>query len=240
MRDPGRSVHGRKWPPVLLVLCVCLAFSPHAVGRPLAATATAPDVGEVVDKLEATCARTQDLTARFQQIVANRSLGTQREGSGLFLVKRPGKIRWEYEKPEPRLFVTDGKTLWDYSPLDKQARVQAVGEAFASRVPLSFLAGDCQLRRDFSVTAVENAATRGSTRFMILDLRPKRPEAGIARILLQVSLQTYTVQRTTLFDAAGNTTVIALADIQLNSGLSDRQFEFTPPAGVTVVAPPGR
>jgi outer membrane lipoprotein carrier protein len=152
------------------------------------------------------------------------------------LVKRPGKIRWEYQKPEPRLFVTDGKTLWDYSPVDKQVRVQEVSEAFSSRVPLSFLAGDCQLRREFSIDAVENAATRSSTTFMILDLKPKHSEAGIARILLEVDLQTYTIEKTTVFDAAGNTTVIALTDLKLNTGLSDQLFQFTPPAEASSAA----
>jgi outer membrane lipoprotein-sorting protein len=75
---------------------------------------------------------------------------------------------------------------------------------------------------------------------MILDLRPRHSEAGIARMLLEVNLQTSTVEKTTLFDAAGNTTVIALTGLKRNSGLSDQQFQFTPPAGVTVVTPPKR
>jgi len=214
-----------------------LPLTPHASPLTSSAAATAT-VDEVVDELQATCANTQDLSARFRQTVTYRSLNTVREGGGSFMLKRPGKVRWEYDKPEPRLFVTDGKTLWDYSPVDKQVRVQDVGEAFSSRLPLSFLAGDCQLRREFTIAAVEHAATRSSTSFMILDLKPKHPEAGIARILLEVNLQTYTVEKTTAFDAAGNTTVIALTNLKLNTGLGDQQFQFTPPAGVTVVAPP--
>jgi chaperone LolA len=226
------------WRVAAWMLCAVPLLTFHASRLTPAASAAAPSVDEVVDKLQATCARTQDLSAQFKQIVAYRSLGTEQQGSGLFLLKRPGKILWKYEKPEARLFVTDGKTLWDYSPIDKQVRVQEVSEAFASRVPLSFLAGDCQLRREFAVSAVETAATRDATSFMILDLRPKHPEGGIARMLLEVNLQTYTVERTTVFDAAGNTTVIALTGLKLNSGLSDQQFQFTPPAGVTVVTPP--
>jgi outer membrane lipoprotein carrier protein len=203
--------------------------------------AGAPDVGEVVGKLQAACAKTQDLSARFQQTVSYRSLNLVRdEGGGSFLVKRPGKVRWEYDKPEPRLFVTDGKTLWVYSPAEKQVRILEAGEAFSSRVPLSFLAGDCDLRREFTVAAVEHAATRGSANLMVLDLKPLRPEAGITRILLEVNLQSYLVEKTTAFDAAGNTTVIALSDVKLNTGLSDRQFQFTPPADVTVVNPAKR
>lgn len=233
VRRSRRDVMG---PAVRVILGLLL--TPHLL--PLSLAAAAPDVGEVVDRVETTCSRVQDLSARFHQTATNRAIGSVQEASGQFLIKRPGKMRWEYQKPEPRLFVTDGKTLWAYSPADKRVLVQEIGEALASRVPLSFLAGDCQLRRDFAIAAVEHAATRGSTSFMILDLKPKHPEAGIARILLEVGLQTYTVEKTTLFDAAGNTTVIALTQLKLNSGLSDQQFQFTPPAGVTVVTPPAR
>lgn len=221
---PGRAV---------AVVLACLGLG---VAVPRGAEA-ASRVDEVVDKVEATCRDVQDVSARFHQTATNKSLGQVQEASGIFLAKRPGKMRWEYQKPEPRLFVSDGKTLWAYSPVDKQAVVQEVGEAFGSRMPLSFLAGDCRLRRDFEITAVENAATRAAN-ILILDLKPRHPEAGIARLLLEVHLKTSTVEKTTAFDLYGNTTVIALSELKLNPGLSDQQFTFTPPAGVTVVPPP--
>jgi outer membrane lipoprotein carrier protein len=200
-------------------------------------TQAATAVDEVIDKVEATCAKVQDVSARFQQTATNRTLGDVREASGVFLAKRPGKMRWEYQKPEPRLFVTDGKTLWAYSPADKQVLAQDVAEAMPSRVPLSFLAGDCAMRKDFTISLVEHAGTRGLPTTRVLDLHPKRPEAGIARMLLEVNLKGYTVEKTTVFDVYGNTTVIALTDLKLNPGISDDQFQFTPPAGVRVVKP---
>lgn len=212
--------------------CVLL---PPAGGDAWAAAAL--DVSEIVEKVEATCAQVQDLSAHFQQTATNRTLGQVQEASGLFLLKRPSMMRWEYQKPEARLFVTDGKTLWAYSPTDKQVIVQDVRDALASRVPLAFLAGDCQLRREFEVRAVEHAGTRATPSVKLLDLKPRRAEAGIARLLLEVSLKTYTVEKTTLFDAYGNTTVIAFTNLKLNAGLGDQSFQFTPPAGVTVVTP---
>ena len=212
--------------------CVLL---PPAGGDAWAAAAL--DVSEIVEKVEATCAQVQDLSAHFQQTATNRTLGQVQEASGLFLLKRPSMMRWEYQKPEARLFVTDGKTLWAYSPTDKQVIVQDVRDALASRVPLAFLAGDCQLRGEFEVRAVEHAGTRATPSVKLLDLKPRRAEAGIARLLLEVSLKTYTVEKTTLFDAYGNTTVIAFTNLKLNAGLGDQSFQFTPPAGVTVVTP---
>ncbi len=103
---------------------------------------------------------------------------------------------------------------------------------------MSFLAGDCQLRREFSIAILEHAGTQASPATTILDLKPLRDEAGVIRVLLDVNLQTYTVERTTVFDVAGNTNVLAFTNLKLNSGLHDEQFQFTPPAGVTVVPPP--
>lgn len=194
-------------------------------------------VEEVVGRVEATCERTRDLAARFHQTATNRTLGTVQEASGRFLAKRPGKMRWEYETPEHRLFVTDGKTLWSYSQPDRQVVIQDVASALTSRLPLAFLAGNCQLDTTFDIALVEHAGTRASARTRILDLRPKHPEAGIARMLLEINTQGYRVERTTLFDAYGNTTAITLTDIRMNSGLDDEQFRFVPPTGVTVVTP---
>src|SRR5512147_1895262 len=72
-------------------------------------------LAETVQRVERTCKGMQDLSAKFIQTATNRSLGQVQEASGLFLLKRPGKMRWEYQKPDERLFVTDGKTLWAYS-----------------------------------------------------------------------------------------------------------------------------
>jgi outer membrane lipoprotein carrier protein len=194
-------------------------------------------VEEVVERVQETCLRTRDLSARFQQTATNRALGQVQEASGTFLAKRPGKMRWEYQTPDARLYVTDGKTLWAYSESEKQVVVQDVADAVASRLPLAFLAGNCALAKDFEVALIEHAGTRGSPPTRILDLKPKRPEAGIARMLLEVNTKGYTVEKTTLFDAYGNTTAIALSRLKLNSGLDDQQFRFVPPAGVTVVTP---
>jgi outer membrane lipoprotein carrier protein len=201
-----------------------------------ALAAHAAPVDEVVDRVEAACAKVADLSAQFHQTATNRTLGEVREASGTFLAKRPNKMRWEYQKPEARLFVTDGKTLWAYSPAEKQVIVQAVAQALNARLPLAFLAGDCHLKKEFDVALVENAATRsGATR--ILDLRPKQSEAGIARMLLEINPKGYTVEKVTVFDAYQNTTLIALSQLKLNTGLADDQFQFTPPPGVRTVSP---
>src|SRR5512137_1150958 len=84
--------------------------APFGMEGPRPADAAA-SLQEVVERVQAACAQTQDLSARFQQTATNRTLNSVQEASGVFLAKRPGKMRWEYQKPDARLFVTDGKTL---------------------------------------------------------------------------------------------------------------------------------
>jgi outer membrane lipoprotein carrier protein len=177
-----------------------------------AAAAPAPSGGaaEVVAKVEATCAKTHDLSAQFRQTVTNRSLGQVQEASGRLVLKRPGQMRWEYQKPDQRLYVTDGKKLWAYNPQDKQVMVQAVETAFSSRLPLAFLAGDCHLGKAFQATLVQHAGTRAAPATALLELRPTSAEgaqAGIARMILAVNRSSGLVEQVTLFDAVGNTTV---------------------------------
>ena len=221
-------------PVCILKICTGVLCALALVGVPLGQAALPVD--DLVDHVETACAKVEDLSAQFQQTATNRTLGEVREASGIFLAKRPNKMRWEYQKPEERLFVTNGKTLWAYSPAEKQVIVQEVAQALNARLPLAFLAGDCHLRKEFDVALVENAATRaGTTR--ILDLRPKRPEAGIARMLLEINPKGYTVEKVTVFDAYQNTTAIGLSHLKLTTGLSDDLFQFTPPSGVRVVTP---
>ena len=39
------------------------------------------------------------------------------------LVKKPGKMRWEYTAPEQKVFVSDGVKIYSYIPQDKQVIV---------------------------------------------------------------------------------------------------------------------
>lgn len=191
---------------------------------------------EVVDKVQATYLGIEDLQARFQQTTANRAINRTLEASGTVYMKRPGKMRWEYMKPEERLYVSDGKLLWAYAPEERQVIVQEVAAAFSSSTPLNFLAGVGNLREDFTIAAIENAATRAGKAYL-LDLRPRRPGMGFSRMILEVELQTFTIERATLFDAYANTNAFAFRSVKINGGLADSLFQFSPPTGVTVVKP---
>ncbi|HYB73153.1 MAG TPA: outer membrane lipoprotein chaperone LolA [Candidatus Sulfotelmatobacter sp.] len=201
-----------------------------------AAAAPGGQLDEVVDRLERTYAAARDLTARFRQTSTITAAAQVQQASGTVAVKRPGKMRWEYAEPDPRLFVTDGTTFWAYSPEDKQVLVRETKGALGA-TPLAFLMGAGNLRQDFQIREVAHAAGGGKT--ALLDLRPVKPNATLARLLLEVDLASSLIVQATVFDAVGNTIVLALSDQRLNTGVPDSRFTFVPPPGVQVVTGAG-
>ena len=69
------------------------------------------------------------------------------------MFKKPGRMRWDYDKPEKTTYVTDGAVLWLYEPEDQQAFKQ---ELKASQLPaaLAFLTGKGKLADEFDITPV--------------------------------------------------------------------------------------
>lgn len=213
-----------------LLLAIALCGQPSAAGAPARGA-----LDQIVERVEKTYATAGDLTAHFQQTSTITAAGQVQRAGGTVEVKRPGKMRWEYTEPEARLYVTDGKTFWTYTPEDKQVMVSEVGGALGA-TPLAFLMGAGTLRKEFEVREVRHAAAGGKT--AVLDLRPRKPESSVARLLLETDVASGRIVQATVFDAVGNTVVLALSDQKLNVGLPDARFTFQAPPGVKVITGP--
>jgi outer membrane lipoprotein carrier protein len=67
--------------------------------------------------------------------------------SGTVYFRRPGQMRWEYDSPEKKLFLVDGKTTWFYVPYDHTVTKAPVRESSDWRTPLALLTGKADLSR---------------------------------------------------------------------------------------------
>src|SRR3954447_14515398 len=107
---------------IILSLIVAMAQPPG----PLAAAA-APgagshlDVAAVVAKVQKRYDEAADFKARFTQTLTSAALKRTTNSSGQVTFKKPGRMRWDYEKPDKSSYITDGGVLWLYEPDDKQA-----------------------------------------------------------------------------------------------------------------------
>src|SRR5439155_3316343 len=132
---------------IATVLTVCLLLVVSAAG---AQPAPAQSLDDVVRGLEGAYGKINDLKAEFTQNAFNKSLNQTIPASGSVFLKKGGKLRWEYKEPTPQEIVSDGKTLWVYTPTLNQVNVAPAPEALAGPAG-SFLAGLGRLRAGFSV-----------------------------------------------------------------------------------------
>jgi outer membrane lipoprotein carrier protein len=81
-----------------------------------------------VDALKALLQQTTTARAHFAQMVLDKNLTTLQQATGTMQFSRPGKFRWEYDKPHEQLIVSDGAKVWLYdNNLDKDYTLTALG-----------------------------------------------------------------------------------------------------------------
>jgi outer membrane lipoprotein carrier protein len=203
----------------------------------VAAASEPPDDGlaSLLARLQAKYAGTKDYEARFVQVTTLTTMGKREESSGVVQFKTPSMMRWEYAVPEKKLLVCDGKTIWLYTPLDKQAVRQRYSEGFLARTPIALLTGKAALTKEFAVTLVSRDAKTGD---VVLLLRPREAASGMSDVRLTVDEKTLDVRATEFVDAYGNRTVVRFSGAKVNAGIAAGRFTFVPPPGTEIVSAP--
>ena len=190
---------------------------------------------EIVDKMQKFYDRTQDLRASFRQTLINPVYGRKQVFDGTVKLKKPGKMRWDYETPEKKLFVSDGKVLWVYEPEDQQAFRQTLSES-ALPTAVAFLFGQGKLADEFDISlATDQAPLEPGDH--LLKLVPKTPSAKYKFIVLDVDAKTFQVKQSVICDTQGNINQVAFSKVELNPHLGDGLFNWSPPAGTKIVKP---
>src|SRR5664280_3359530 len=104
------------------------------------------DVHTLAGKVDQRYDHMRTLEARFTETYSGA--GINRTESGTLLMKRPGRMRWDYDRPRPKVFVTDGRTAWFYVPGEKQVRRTPVKQLDDLRSPLRYLLGKTKLEKE--------------------------------------------------------------------------------------------
>ena len=175
----------------------------------------------------------KDIQGDFVQTYEGGVLRTKTTERGTVAIKRPGKMRFIYIKPEKKEFVSDGNRLYTHLVADKQVIVSPAPGPDQGDIPAMFLAGQSDLARDYrpSFTALPGAAQG----LVTLKLVPKKPSAEYESIGIGVDPKTLQIQFLTAVDTQGGRSSFAFTNLKENLGMSDKQFEFRIPRGVDVV-----
>jgi outer membrane lipoprotein carrier protein len=200
------------------------------------ATAQTPNAAldDAVRGVEGAYGRMTDLKADFTQTAFNKSLNQTIPASGTVYLKKGGKLRWEYAEPTPQQIVSDGKTIWIYTPTLNQVNTGKAPDALSGPAG-SFLSGLGKLREHFEVRLLNPAQPKDSEGNVQLDLTPKQPLPTLQRLILAFDPNGWQLRRAVVYDQFENTVTMKFTKLVINSGLEDKLFAFVPPKGVATV-----
>ena len=215
------------------LLSAALALAGAAAGGVTAAAQESPEA--LARRLQVRYDAIKDFTADFTQTYEGGVLRRKTTESGTLMVKKPGRMRWEYKTPEEKLFVADGRKLYAWIPADRQVTVSTLPADDAPATPMLFLLGRGQITRDFTVSTAP-AVPGAPPDSVALTLVPKTPVPDYDRLTLVVDRASLGLRMLVARDAQGGTSTFAFKGLKENVGLPDSRFTFTIPRGADVVA----
>lgn len=180
-----------------------------------------------VDQLHTFFDKTQSLRADFRQTVVDSQGRKVQEVDGTMQLQRPGKFRWDYNKPYVQQIVGDGEKVWLFDPELNQVTVRTVDKAIGSS-PAALLAGSKEIEKGFTL---KDEGRQDELEWVLAI--PKDKETGFEKVYL--GFQNNLLKEMEMRDNFGHITVIEFSNLQLNPKLPAKSFSFVPPAGADVV-----
>lgn len=181
-----------------------------------------------VDELKNLLQQTTTARAHFAQIVLDSNMRMLQQATGTMQFSRPGKFRWEYDKPYEQIIVGDGARVWLYDKDLNQVTVRRFDRALGSS-PAALLAGSNEIEKDYTLTGL---SSRDGLDW--LEAVPRTRDTAFERIKLGFGRSG--LEAMELRDQFGQITVIKFSTIERNARLPPEAFRFTPPTGAAVIS----
>jgi outer membrane lipoprotein carrier protein len=190
------------------------------------------DVHAIADKVDQRYNHMQTLEAQFAESYSGA--GMTRQETGTLLLKKPGRMRWDYDVPRPKIFLTDGSTAWFYVPGEKQVRRAPLKQIEDLRSPLRYLLGKTKLEKEFVGLTIATDAKPVNGGNIVLRGVPKGMQERVSQTLLEVTPDGV-ITRILVEEMDGSVTEFRFLQQKENVQIADARFKFAPPPGVEVV-----
>lgn len=203
-----------------LVLLAVLFFNYVAMA------AGAGSEAKPVEQLKAFLQATKSLTADFKQVLINEAGNPAQTSYGVFYLQRPGKFRWDYQKPFQQQIISTSGKVWFYDTDLEQVTIKKLDESVGS-TPALLLSGDISLEENYTM---EEQGVEGDMQW--IKLVPKNEESSFKYLL--IGLEKGRLSGMELSDNFGQLTRIYFSNIKLNASINAGLFDFKAPEGVDV------
>ncbi|HEV2668942.1 MAG TPA: outer membrane lipoprotein chaperone LolA [Blastocatellia bacterium] len=189
------------------------------------------EVDRMVNGLQSKYNKISSLSADFTQVHTSRNQRERRE-SGNLLLKKPGKMKWNYTTPEEKQYISDGKWLYEYVAAEKAVTRSSIKETEDLRAPFAFLLGQGNLRREFRRIefANESPVNAGNK---VLRMIPKHLQ-DFDELRVEFDPDSFQMARLSIIKPDGDRSDFIFSNIKENVPAPSAQFTFKAPPGVEV------
>jgi outer membrane lipoprotein carrier protein len=180
-----------------------------------------------ISQLETFLKDLKTLKADFRQTLQQPDYDQVYASNGVFYLKRPGQLRWEYESPSEQLTVADRDRVWLHD-FDLEQVSHRSQKAVLDGTPAQLLSGTGPIAEHFEINelGVESELTW-------VELIPKSKEAQFSSVRL--ALQEGRLERMEMRDNFGQVTRFFFDNLERNPELDDELFEFEPPPLIDLI-----
>ncbi|NMC62105.1 MAG: outer membrane lipoprotein carrier protein LolA [SAR324 cluster bacterium] len=174
--------------------------------------------------------KTKGVEGTFSQDSFNAALEMSEVAVGRFYFSKPSKMKWLYEAPKKQTFLLNEGTIWLYQEEENQVLIDSFDKIFVSDLPVSFLMGLGDLKKDFEVQS--GCRTPDGN---VIELKPSAEVSSqLAAFKLLVREASYFPAGASIKDAGGNTTSLLFSDVNVKQSFEDNLFELKFPEGVDI------
>jgi outer membrane lipoprotein carrier protein len=196
-----------------LIMAACLSTQAFADATP-------------IEQLKSFLKSNASLAADFKQVSFNKTGQAGQSSIGKFYLRRPGKFRWNYQKPFIQEIVSNSGKVWFYDADLEQVTTKKLDDSLGS-TPALLLTGQVDIEEKFNLEEQGEDENLNWVR-----LSPKNEESGFKYIL--IGLNDGQLGGMELSDNFGQLTRIYFSNIQLNPILDDTLFDFKVPKNADV------
>lgn len=199
-------------------------------------TTRSEPLNKTIDGLETYLNNTRDFSGSFLQETVLKSFDEKQKAEGKVFFMKPGKMKWEYLKPELQTIVVNNTQVWIYEPEENQVIKTKTDTLGTSAIYDLFLSDKVKINKLFKTSFVkENKISQKSV--LLLNLFPKNTEINIKKITLSLDKTNYQIKSFVIHDKLDNITTIKFFNILRNKGLKPAIFDFKIPEGAELITP---
>jgi outer membrane lipoprotein carrier protein len=186
------------------------------------------DLNTLLKGIEQRYNRAKTLQVHFVESYSVQGRARKSE-SGELTLRKPGRMRWDYSAPAGKLFVSDGKDVYLYTPDAHRVEKAKLKASEDMRAPLAFLLGKLDFAKEFRDFEVKPDGANYD-----ITAKAKNNQLPYEKVQMLVT-PGYEIQRLIINGQDLSLLTFQFDAEKLNPPVDDAQFKFQMPAGATLV-----